>query len=593
MTPRHLLTPGRAGAASAALALVLASAATGSPVSAAGSEGTDVPQGTVAYRSVARFATAGKPRDLLLHPDSKKLYVGSDDLPETADVNESGLHVLDPADGKVRSTIGQAPGSTGTLGRRAVRQLLAPLPGDGTVFSYPLRGIGTAKDGDAAAAGAWVPGAAVTHATAGLTPSTVLVAQGPVLSEVDIATAAVKRSVTLEGGDGFAVDAARGTVWFTDIGNRRMYRIDAATFQVAATVELPAGEGFGGFTEVDPETGAVWVGLDSSVVVHDATGKRLGTLRGSGSDMPRAAGFDATTHEAFVVWQDAGDTSQPGSDNDGALTVHRTRDLQEVVKPVVLPGIHVQLGSAAVAVEPGGATVFVSDPVAGRVIRLERATSPRVTRSPADRSVAAGTEVSLTAEAEGTPRPTVAWQVSTDAGRTWQPVAGATAPTYTFTAALSDSGRRYRAEFSNDVGVVRSAVATLTVTIADTTTGGSSGGSTTTGGTGGTGTAGSANSTGSVGSAGSAGSAAGGSDGGSGGAGGSDSTSGTSGTSGTPGSVGGGSAGATVGGGDHTNPNGGALASTGVAVASLAGSAVVLTGAGCVLMRRARQRNTG
>lgn len=372
-----------------------------------------------------------------------------------------------------------------------------------------------------------------------------LVAQGSVLSEVDIATAAVKRSVTLEGGDGFAVDAARGTVWFTDIGNRRMYRIDAATFRVAATVELPAGEGFGGFTEVDPETGAVWVGLDSSVVVHDATGKRLGTLRGAGSDMPRAAGFDATTHEAFVVWQDAGDTSQPGSDNDGTLTVHRTRDLQEVVKPVVLPGIHVQLGSAAVAVEPGGATVFVSDPVAGRIIRLERASSPRVTRSPADRSVAAGTEVSLTAEAEGTPRPTVAWQVSTDAGRTWQPVAGATAPTYTFTAALSDSGRRYRAEFGNDAGVVRTAVATLTVTIADTTAGGSSGGSTTAGGTGGTGAAGSAGSTG---SAGSAGSAAGGSDGGS------DSTSGTSGTSGTPGSVGGGSAGATVGGGDHTTP---------------------------------------
>ncbi|MFF3084144.1 hypothetical protein ACFVRB_03715 [Streptomyces nojiriensis] len=577
MTPRHPLTPGRAGGACAALALalVLASAATGSPVSAAGGEGADAAQGTVAYRSVARFATAGKPRDLLLHPDSKKLYVGSDDLPETADVNESGLHVLDPADGKVRSTVGQAPGPTGTLGRRAVRQLLAPLPGDGAVFFYPLRGIGTAKDGDAAAAGAWVPGAAVTHATAGLTPSTVLVAQGPVLSEVDIATAAVKRSVTLEGGDGFAVDAARGTVWFTDIGNRRMYRIDAATFRVAATVELPAGEGFGGFTEVDPETGAVWVGLDSAVVVHDATGKRLGTLRGTGTDMPRAAGFDAATHEAFVVWQDAGDTSQPGSDNDGTLTVHRTRDLQEAVKPVVLPGIHVQLGSAAVAVEPGGAAVFVSDPVAGRIIRLERSTSPRVTREPADRSVAAGTEVSLTAEAEGTPRPTVAWQVSTDAGRTWQAVPGATSPTYTFTAALSDSGRRYRAEFGNDVGVGRSAAATLTVTIPHTTTGGSGdGGSATTGGTGGTG---------STGSAGSAGSTAGGSDG-------------TSGTSGTPGSVGGGSAGsagATVGGGGHTTVGGGALASTGVAVASLAGSAVVLTAAGWVLMRRARPRSTG
>ncbi|MFG2483265.1 hypothetical protein ACGFSI_10980 [Streptomyces virginiae] len=571
MTPRHPLTAGRAGAASAALALVLASAATGSPVSAAGGEGADVPQSTVAYRSVAQFTTAGKPRDLLLHPDSKKLYVGSEDQPETADVNESGLHVLDPADGKVRSTVGQAPGPTGTLGRRSVRQLLAPLPGDGAVFFYPLRGIGTAKDGDAAAAGAWVPGAAVTHATAGLTPSTVLVAQGPVLSEVDVATAAVRRSVTLEGGDGFAVDAARGTVWFTDIAHRRMYRIDAASFQVTATVELPAGEGFGGFTEVDPETGAVWVGLDSSVVVHDATGKRLGTLRGAGTDMPRAAAFDATTHQAFVVWQDAGDSSQPGSDNDGTLTVHRARDLQEVVKPVVLPGLHVQLGSAAVVVEPGGASVFVSDPVAGRITRLERATSPRVTRSPADRSVAAGTEVSLTAEAEGVPRPTVVWQVSTDAGRTWQAVAGATSPTYTFTAALSDSGRRYRAEFGNDAGVSRTAAATLTVTIPDPTTGGGNGPAT---------TAGTVNTDG-TGSAGSAGSTTGGSAGGSDGA------------SGTPGSVGGGSAGATVGGGNHATPSGGALASTGAAVGTLAGSAVVLTAAGWVLLRRTRPRSTG
>ncbi|MEV7559342.1 hypothetical protein [Streptomyces sp. NPDC089795] len=572
MTPRHPLTPGRTGAASAALALVLAAAATGSPVSAAGGEGADVPQGTVAYRSVAQFTTVGKPRDLMLHPDSKKLYVGSDDLPETADVNESGLHVLAPADGKVRSTVGQAPGPTGTLGRRAVRQLLAPLPGDGVVFSYPLRGIGTAKDGDAAAAGAWVPGAAVTHATAGLTASTVLVAQGPVLSEVDIATAVVKRSVTLEGGDGFAVDVARGTVWFTDFTHRRMHRIDAASFQVTATVELPAGEGFGGFTEVDPETGAVWVGLDSSVVVHDAAGKRLGTLRGAGSDMPRAAAFDATTHQAFVVWQDAGDSSQPGSDNDGTLTVHRTRDLQEVMKTVVLPGLHVQLGSAAVAVEPGGANLFVSDPVAGRITRLERASSPRVTRSPADRSVVAGTEVRLTAEAEGIPRPTVVWQVSTDAGRTWQAVAGATAPTYTFTAALSDNGRRYRAEFANAAGVGRTTAATLTVGIPDPTTGGSGdGGPATSGGTGSTDGTG-------PGSSGSTGNAPGGSDGGSDGA------------AGTPGTVGGGSTGATAGGGNHATPSGGALASTGVTVATLVGSAVVLTTTGWILLRRTGTR---
>ncbi|WP_405421734.1 hypothetical protein [Streptomyces erythrochromogenes] len=569
MTPRHPLTPGRAGTASAALALVLASAAAGSPVSAAGGEGGEVPQGTVAYRATAQFTTAGRARDLLLHPDSKKLYVGSDDLPETTQANESGLHVLEPADGKVRSTVSQAPGPTGTLGRRSVRQLVAPLPGDGAVFVYPLRGIGTARDGDAAAAGAWVPGGPVTNAAPGPTASTVLVAQGSVLSEVDIATAAVKRSLTLEGGERFAYDRARGTVWFTDFGNRRTYRVDLASFTVTATVELPAGESSAGFTEVDPETGAVWVALDTSVVVHDAAGKPMGTVKGgAGADMPRAAGFDAATHEAFVVWQDPGDTSQPGSDGDGALTVHRTRDLKEAAAPVVLPGNHAQSGSAAVAVQPGGATVFVSDPAAGRITRLERSTSPRITRSPEDRTVAAGAEVTLTAQAEGTPAPTVVWQASTDAGRTWQAVPGATSATYSFKAAAADNGRRYRAEFTNDAGVGRTAPATLTVTAADTTTGGTAP-APTTGGTSGT-----DGSTAAAGGAGSAGGSAGSSVGGSGAAG-SD----------------GGASGATVG-GTGTTPAGGALASTGTAVASLAGGALVLTAAGWVLVRRTRPRRT-
>ncbi|MEU6297320.1 hypothetical protein [Streptomyces erythrochromogenes] len=574
MTPRHPLTPGRASTTSAALALVLASAAAGGPASAAGGEGGDVPPGTVVYRATAQFTTAGRARDLLLHPDSKKLYVGSDDLPETTEANESGLHVLEPADGKVRSTVSQAPGPTGTLGRRAVRQLVAPLPGDGAVFVYPLRGIGTAKDGDAAAAGAWVAGGSVTDAAPGPTSSTVLVAQGSVLSEVDTATAAVKRTLTLEGGERFAHDRARGTVWFTDFGNRRMYRVDLASFTVAATVELPAGEGSAGFTEVDPETGAVWVGLDTSVVVHDAAGKPIGTVKGgAGADMPRAAAFDAATHEAFVVWQDTGDSSQPGSDGDGALTVHRTRDLGEAARPVVLPGNHAQLGSAAVTVQPGGAALFVSDPAAGRITRLERSTSPRITRGPEDRTVAAGAEVSLTAQAEGTPAPTVVWQVSTDAGRTWQAVPGATSATYSFKAAAADNGRRYRAEFANDAGASRTAPATLTVTAADTTTGG--GTAPTTGGTTGTTTGGSGGPTTSTGTDGTAATA-----GGTGSAG--DSAGGAS----------GGASGTTVGGGTGAAPAGGALASTGAAVASLAGGALVLTAAGWALVRRTRPRRT-
>ncbi|GGZ62075.1 hypothetical protein GCM10010371_21840 [Streptomyces subrutilus] len=538
-----------------------------------GGEGVDVPQGTVAYAAVAQFTTAGKPRDVLLHPDSGKLYVGSEDLPDTAGANESGLHVLDPADGRLRGSVTRAPGSTGALSQRPVRQLIAPLPGDGVVFAYPLRGIGTAREGDSAAAGAWVPGAAVTDSAPGVTPGTVLVAQGPVLSEVDIATAAVKRTLTLDGGEEFALDAARGAVWFTDFGNRRMYRVDTAAFKVTAAVELPRGEGFGGFAEVDPETGAVWVGLDTSVVVHDAAGERVGTVEGQ--DLPRAARFDAAAHEAYVVWQDAGDPSRPGSDNNGALAVYRTADLKPAAKPVVLPGNHGQSGAASLAVQPGGGTLFVTNPAEGRIVRLERSVSPTVAQGPTDRTVTAGTVVSLTARAEGTPSPAVVWQVSTDAGKNWKAVPGATAATYAFTAAAAHDGQRYRAEFHNSAGTSRTTAITLTVTAPPD---GSS-----TEGAGGTGSTGGTDA--SAGTSGTGGTAAtGGGDGTvtAGAAGGSSDT--TTGGTASGGTAGGGSGGATAAGGT----TGGALASTGVTVASLGGAAVVLTAAGWALVRRRR-----
>ncbi|MFJ9338654.1 hypothetical protein ACIRP0_05095 [Streptomyces sp. NPDC101733] len=585
----------RAGAVSAALALVLgcgsvlapAPPASAAPAPAGADPLAEVPEGIVAYRSAADFTTTGKPRDLLLHPESKKLYVGSEDLPGTTEVNENGLYVLNPADGSVRGIVGQLPGPTGALGRRAVSRLIAPLPGDGVALGFPLRGIGTAREGDAAVAGAWVSGGTVTDAAPGVTPGTVLLAQGPVLSEVDLATAAVRRSLTLEGGDGFAVDPARKAVWFTDARGHRLYRIDTDTFQVSATVDLPAGEGFAGFTEVDPRTGAVWVGIDTSVVVHDATGRRVRTL--AGTDLPRAARFDPVTKEVFVIRQDAGDPSQPGSDNDGTLTVYRTADFQEATTPVRLPRNQSQLGWASLAVEPGGGVVFVSNPAEGRITRLERTVSPKVTRSPADRTVAAGARVTLNARADGTPTPTVLWQESADDGLTWQDVPGSGTADHAFTARPAHDGHRFRAEFRNDGGAARSAVATLTVSGPEGGPGGGPGGDPTggagsvngasgegtSGPTGTSGTTGSPDASGSVGSSGSAGS----SDvSGSGAPGGFGALSGPSGPIGPIGSVGG--AGAT--------PTGGSLASTGAVAAPLAGAAAALTGAGWLLVRRRR-----
>jgi uncharacterized repeat protein (TIGR01451 family) len=93
-----------------------------------------------------------------------------------------------------------------------------------------------------------------------------------------------------------------------------------------------------------------------------------------------------------------------------------------------------------------------------------------VTTSPSDLTVTAGQTASFTSAASGTPAPTVQWQVSTDAGATFNNVPGATSTTLTFTTSMSQNGNLYRAAFTNLAGTVTSTAATLTVIRAATTT---------------------------------------------------------------------------------------------------------------------------
>ncbi|MGW8489441.1 hypothetical protein [Streptomyces sp. NPDC055886] len=545
-----------------------------------GGEGVDVPAGTVSYKAAADFTSAGKPLDLLLHPESKKLYVGADNLPDTADVDERGLHVLNPEDGKAESWISQAPGSTGELRASAAARIAGPLPGDGVVYNYPLRGVGSAKAGDASAKGVWLAGSTITDIAPGTSADTVLVAQGAKLSEIERATGTAVRSLTLPGGTQFAADPERGALWYSDFAAGRLHRVDLASFTVSGSFDLPGAQGATGFTETDPATGAVWVGVNRSVLVFDAAGKLLKTL--VGKDLARDAAFDTATDRAYVAWQDGGDLSDPANDNNGTLTVYDSEDFAVAAKDVSLPGNHSQAGSASLAVEPGGSAVYVTSPAEGKITKLVRQVSPLVTRAPADLTVKDGEEVSLTAEAEGTPEPTVRWQVSADGSQTWKDVEGAAGPALTFTARTAQDGYRYRAEFRNDVGTTRTAAVTLTVTAA--TGGGDTGGDS--GGNGDT-----SNGTDGSGSTGGDGSTGGGSAGGDSGtqsAGGSTGGSGSTGTAGSTGST-------VVGGGTGTGATsgGGSLAATGATVMSVTLAAAALVGAGVLVHRRARRRTEG
>ena len=91
--------------------------------------------------------------------------------------------------------------------------------------------------------------------------------------------------------------------------------------------------------------------------------------------------------------------------------------------------------------------------------------APSITLQPTDISVAAPATATFTAAAAGVPTPTVQWQQSIDAGVTWANITGATNPSYTTPATVAaDSGKRFRAVFTNGSGSVNSNAAVLTVT---------------------------------------------------------------------------------------------------------------------------------
>lgn len=97
------------------------------------------------------------------------------------------------------------------------------------------------------------------------------------------------------------------------------------------------------------------------------------------------------------------------------------------------------------------------------VATLTLLTAPVVTSNPVSQIVAAGHTVTFTAAASGNPTPTVQWQVSTDGGKTFVDIAGATSKTLTLSALAALNGRKYKAVFTNSQGSATSAVATLTV----------------------------------------------------------------------------------------------------------------------------------
>jgi hypothetical protein len=90
-------------------------------------------------------------------------------------------------------------------------------------------------------------------------------------------------------------------------------------------------------------------------------------------------------------------------------------------------------------------------------------TKPAVTTQPSPTTVTAGSLATFTAGASGSPTPTIQWEVSTDGGSSFSPIAGATSTTYSFMTSQSQSGDEYEAVFTNAAGSATTSFALLTV----------------------------------------------------------------------------------------------------------------------------------
>lgn len=91
--------------------------------------------------------------------------------------------------------------------------------------------------------------------------------------------------------------------------------------------------------------------------------------------------------------------------------------------------------------------------------------APIFNTSPLAALVTAGQTASFTAAASGMPVPTYQWQVSADAGTTWNEIPGADSATCSLTAAGTDNGKQFRCVATNSAGSANSRAATLSVRV--------------------------------------------------------------------------------------------------------------------------------
>ncbi|MFI6286940.1 endoglucanase [Streptomyces sp. NPDC051018] len=529
----------------------------------------EVPPGTVRHQTVRTIEPAdGAANDAAVDPAAGRLYVSTSGAKER-------LTVYDTATGRPVGAPVDLPEQASALALDAPAKTLYLALGD-RIATYDTE-KGT-----------------VTHNRVTADGNISLLAADPGAGRIYVGVQATKSVSVYDTGrwarvgepvvfpvhpSGLVVDTAAHIGYATYVGPNRtttppsiynmLNGIDGSTGRLVSTLSLGTGPlGSMGVT-VDPTTRTGYVaniGAGSVSVVDLRANKVTGTLSvGAG---PKSLAYD------------------PGT---GTLYAAQTTDLTvaavDPAKNEIIQLLETGRQPEELALDTRTHTLYTVL-AEGRIVETQRRVSPKVTKAPKPVSVTAGAEARFTATASGTPGPATSWEVSTDDGTSWQPVAGATAESLAFRATAEQDGNQYRAVFSNPVGSLRTAAVLLSVAPGPGgETGGSTDGGSTDGGSdaGGSDTGGSGAGGSDTGGSGTGGSSAGGSDSGGTAGGGSD----------TGGSGAGGSAGGhdpqSTGGGSVGGGSDGKLASTGTSLLlplGIAAAALSTLGAAAFVLRR-------
>jgi hypothetical protein len=243
-------------------------------------------------------------------------------------------------------------------------------------------------------------------------------------------------SATLNNPSGVAVDA-NGAVYIADQLNNRIRKVAGGTITtVAGTGEAGYnGEGVAAAGASLNSPYSVAVGTSGDLYFADyfnyrirrisAASGRIFTVAGNG--LSGADGDRGPGHQSYI-------SDPTGVALDGGDNVYLVDQASDRIRMVT-----------AVHDAPPGSAM------------------PAVTANPQGQQVGPGAVATFTAAASGNPAPAIQWQVSTDGGSSWTDVEGATSATYALVARVQDNGKRFRALFVNDAGVIAGASAALWV----------------------------------------------------------------------------------------------------------------------------------